>query len=209
LNKSSLIGSSLCVLLAVSVISYARTFTQEPSSQGSQPQAQNPNKADRTELTSAKAQEQKPGEAVISVVAEAGSLAGSVTEAKGLSPSSGDSNKTVSLPGFTAETYMATAYNLRGRTASGRPVSRGLIAADPSVLPMGSRVRVEAGALSGEYLVADTGGGVKGRHIDIWTPTAGEAMRFGKRAVKLTVLSYGPKRIRSAAKRSARMRNLN
>jgi 3D (Asp-Asp-Asp) domain-containing protein len=85
--------------------------------------------------------------------------------------------------------YVATAYSLHGRTASGRPVAKGLIAADPRHLPLGSRVRIEAGSYSGEYLVADTGTLVRGRHIDIWTPTAREAMRFGRRMVKLTVLS--------------------
>ena len=90
--------------------------------------------------------------------------------------------------------YVATAYSLRGRTASGRPVSKGLIAADPRVLPLGSRVKLEAGNYSGEYLVADTGGAVRGRRIDIWTPTSREAMQFGKRVIKLTVLSWGGKR---------------
>jgi len=90
--------------------------------------------------------------------------------------------------------YVATAYSLRGRTASGVYVSKGLIAADPRILPLGSRVKLEAGNYSGEYLVADTGGAVRGRRIDIWTPTSREAMRFGKRVIKLTVLSYGGKR---------------
>jgi 3D (Asp-Asp-Asp) domain-containing protein len=88
-------------------------------------------------------------------------------------------------------TYVATAYSLRGRTASGRMVAKGLIAADPRHLPLGSRVRLEAGAYSGEYLVADTGAMVRGKRIDIWTPTSREAMRFGRRPVKLTVLSLG------------------
>ena len=101
----------------------------------------------------------------------------------------------VSLP-FS---YVATAYSLRGRTASGKMVSQGIIAADPRVLPLGSRVHVQAGDWSGEYLVADTGGAIKGRKIDIWTPSTREAMRFGRRTVKLTVLSYGGKR--AAAKR--------
>ena len=87
--------------------------------------------------------------------------------------------------------YVATAYSLRGRTASGRPVAKGLIAADPRHLPLGSRVRLEAGPYSGEYLVADTGSMVRGKRIDIWTPTSREAMRFGRRVVKLTVLSLG------------------
>src|SRR6185369_5141036 len=51
-----------------------------------------------------------------------------------------------------AAAYVATAYSLRGRTASGRQVSKGLIAADPRVLPLGSRVKLEAGNYSGEYL---------------------------------------------------------
>ncbi|HJP93420.1 MAG TPA: 3D domain-containing protein [Pyrinomonadaceae bacterium] len=89
--------------------------------------------------------------------------------------------------------YVATAYSLHGRTASGRPVAKGLIAADPRHLPLGSRVRIDAGSYSGEYLVADTGTLVRGRRIDIWTPTAREAMRFGRRVVKLTVLSLGRK----------------
>ncbi len=98
--------------------------------------------------------------------------------------------------------YVATAYTLRGRTASGQPVSRGLIAADPRILPLGSRVRLEAGTFSGEYLVADTGGAVRGRRIDIWTPSIREAMRFGRRTIKLTVLSFGGKRRATKAVRS-------
>lgn len=108
-----------------------------------------------------------------------------------------------SLPAETAVeppvSYIATAYSLRGRTASGKLVSQGIIAADPRVLPLGSRVHLQAGPWSGEYLVADTGGAIKGRKIDIWTPSTREAMRFGRRTVKLTVLSYGGKR--AAAKR--------
>ena len=85
--------------------------------------------------------------------------------------------------------YVATAYSLHGRTASGQMVSKGIIAADPRFLPLGARVRLQAGAYSGEYVVADTGSMVRGRRIDIWTPTSREAMRFGRRLVKLTVLS--------------------
>ncbi len=90
--------------------------------------------------------------------------------------------------------YVATAYSLRGRTATGISPSKGIIAADPRLLPLGSRVRLEAGSYSGEYLVADTGGAVRGRRIDIWTPTSHEAMRFGRRTIKLTILSFGGKR---------------
>jgi 3D (Asp-Asp-Asp) domain-containing protein len=109
-------------------------------------------------------------------------------------------SKDTARPAGPTTQYVATAYSLRGKTASGRMVSRGLIAADPRVLPLGSRVRLDYPGYSGEYLVADTGGLIKGRRIDIWIPTSREAMRFGRRTVKLTVLSYPPKR----AKRTAR-----
>jgi 3D (Asp-Asp-Asp) domain-containing protein len=92
--------------------------------------------------------------------------------------------------------FTATAYALRGRTASGLSVTRGLIAADRRVLPLGTRVRVEAGAYSGEYVVADHGGAVRGRKIDIWVPTTREATRFGRRTVRLTVLKPGATRAR-------------
>jgi 3D (Asp-Asp-Asp) domain-containing protein len=97
-------------------------------------------------------------------------------------------------PAASQQAYVATAYCLSGRTASGRPVSKGLIAADPRVLPMGTRVRLDAGPYSGEYTVADVGGAVKGRKIDVWVPSGSEARRFGRRQVKLTVLSYGTRR---------------
>ena len=95
------------------------------------------------------------------------------------------------------ELFTATAYALHGRTSSGLMVARGLIAADGRLLPLGTRVRLEAGAYSGEYLVADHGGAVHGRKIDIWMPSAREALRFGRRAVKLTILSLGGNRTTS------------
>ena len=89
--------------------------------------------------------------------------------------------------------FVATAYSLRGRTATGRYVSKGVIAADRRVLPLGSRVRLDAGSYSGEYTVADTGAKIRGKKVDIWMPSTGEARRFGRRAIKLTVLKYGGK----------------
>ena len=110
--------------------------------------------------------------------------------------SSEDSSRPIS----ESSNYVATAYSLRGKTASGRMVGRGLIAADPRVLPLGSRVRLDHPGYSGEYVVADTGGMIRGKRIDIWTPSSGEAMRFGRRTVKLTVLSYPARRARRPAK---------
>lgn len=194
MTKSTFFGSALGLLLAFSVISYSKTFIQQ--------QAPKPAKI-----------QQQPVLEVVGQVPEVGSTQ-PAEDPVGISPVDLTGKSTApnaSLPatvadsGRASQTYTATAYSLRGRTASGKPVSRGLIAADPSVLPLGTRVRVEAGSWSGEYLVADTGGAVKGRRIDIWTPTTFEALQFGRRPVKLTVLQLGGKRGRSASVRPRRV----
>jgi 3D (Asp-Asp-Asp) domain-containing protein len=98
----------------------------------------------------------------------------------------------VEPPSVTAQGFEATAYSLDGLTRSGRPVERGLVAADPKVLPLGSRIRVDgAGQYSGVYTVADTGRSIDGREIDIYIADEAEATRFGRRQVKVTVLERG------------------
>ena len=88
---------------------------------------------------------------------------------------------------FEGVSFKATAYCLKGRTASGGSVRRGIVAADTRVLPLGTRITISAGAYSGTYVVADTGGAVKGRILDIWVPSCAEANKFGRRTVKVTV----------------------
>ena len=90
---------------------------------------------------------------------------------------------------LSASKFTATAYCLKGRTASGAGVRRGIVAADPRVLPLGTRISMNAGSYSGSYLVADTGGAVKGRKLDIWVPSCSEAVRFGRRSVTVAVAS--------------------
>ena len=96
--------------------------------------------------------------------------------------------KTVSSRSTSAGTFTATAYCLKGRTALGHGVRRGIIAADPRILRLGSRVNIGAGAYSGQYLVSDTGGAVRGRKIDIWVPNCAEARRFGRRTITVSPL---------------------
>jgi 3D (Asp-Asp-Asp) domain-containing protein len=90
--------------------------------------------------------------------------------------------------GVSKGSFTATAYCLRGRTAMGHGVRRGIIAADPRVLRLGSRVNLNAGGYSGQYLVSDTGGKIKGKKIDIWVASCAEARRFGRRTVSLSSL---------------------
>jgi 3D (Asp-Asp-Asp) domain-containing protein len=95
-------------------------------------------------------------------------------------------------PPTEVQTFSATAYSIEGKTASGAQTRKGIVAADPKVLPLGSRIRVsDAGAYDGEYVVHDTGPAIKGQEIDIYMPNDAEAKRFGRRSVKVEVLSRG------------------
>ncbi len=87
--------------------------------------------------------------------------------------------------GASRGSFSATAYCLRGKTAMGHGVRRGIIAADPRVLRLGSTVAVEGGGYTGSYLVSDTGGKIKGKRIDIWMPSCSEARKFGRRNVQI------------------------
>jgi 3D (Asp-Asp-Asp) domain-containing protein len=198
--KSTAIGSAVSVLLVFSAISSANTYIrrQDPKPvqtapiQEVQVAGQQPTTAPANKNVELAKQESKTSEPVLADSSSSNNLTAKTS---------------VSTEEFEAgpQTYSATAYSLPGRTASGKMVSRGLIAADPRVLPIGTRVRVEAGTFSGDYEVADTGGGIKGRRIDIWIPTTREAMQFGRRTVKLTVLSFGGKRAKPSATRSRRV----
>jgi len=91
--------------------------------------------------------------------------------------------------GVSRGSFSATAYCLKGRTAMGHGVRKGLIAADPRVLRLGSRINLGAGSYSGSYLVSDTGGRIKGRKLDIWMASCSEARRFGRRNVSVSSLA--------------------
>ena len=96
------------------------------------------------------------------------------------------SKEAAGAAGASRGSFTATAYCLKGRTAMGHGVRRGIIAADPRVLRLGSRVNLNAGPYSGQYLVSDTGGRIKGKKIDIWVPNCSEARRFGRRTISIS-----------------------
>ena len=70
-----------------------------------------------------------------------------------------------------------------GVTASGTTARKGTIAADPKVWKFGTRLAVPG---YGDGVVEDLGGAIKGRHIDVWFPTHAEAVRWGRRWLKVT-----------------------
>jgi len=73
-----------------------------------------------------------------------------------------------------------------GITASGIPARHGLVAVDPRVIPLGTRVYVMG---YGPALAADTGGAIKGAKIDLCMEDYNEAMRFGRRTVEVYILA--------------------
>ena len=80
----------------------------------------------------------------------------------------------------------AVAYHLPGRTASGLPVGIGVIAVDPALIPLGTRVSIPG---YGPAVAADVGSAIKGALIDLWMPSTAAARAWGRRTVTITV--YG------------------
>ncbi len=87
--------------------------------------------------------------------------------------------------GVRSLTVVATGYALPGRTASGRAVGWGVVAVDPSVIPMGSRIAIPG---YGMGVAADTGGAIAGARIDLWFPSA--RRRTSGEAATVTVTVY-------------------
>jgi peptidoglycan DL-endopeptidase CwlO len=87
-------------------------------------------------------------------------------------------------PGARTLTVTATAYTLQGTTATGAPVGYGVVAVDPSVIPLGTRMTIPG---YGEGVAADTGGAIQGAVIDLWFPSASQAAGWGRRTVTITL----------------------
>lgn len=98
----------------------------------------------------------------------------------------------------------ATAFDLSGITRAGTRPHVGVVSADPTLLPLGTRIRVTgAGQFSGIYLVTDTGAKVVGRHIDIYVPSRILAKRFGRKLVFVSVLKWGQGKVPRLVDRAA------
>lgn len=79
-----------------------------------------------------------------------------------------------------------------GVTATGRAAVHGVVAVDPSVIPMGTRLYIESADgryVYGTAVAGDTGGAIKGSRIDLCFNTNGEARSFGRRTVNVYVLN--------------------
>ena len=79
---------------------------------------------------------------------------------------------------------LVTGYCLTGKTATGLPVGPGIVAVDPGVIPLGTRMTIPG---YGEGVAADVGGGIKGARIDVWIASCSDAASF-TRTVTITFL---------------------
>ncbi len=89
----------------------------------------------------------------------------------------------------TATAYTANCNGCSGHTATGfnlraNPEAK-VIAVDPSVIPLGTKVYVEG---YGYAVAADTGGAIKGNKIDLFMSSQSDAYRFGRKNVKIKIL---------------------
>ncbi|MFJ8247359.1 3D domain-containing protein [Peribacillus asahii] len=89
---------------------------------------------------------------------------------------------------MSSTAYTATCAGCSGVTATGVNLIKNpntkLIAVDPSVIPLGSRVYVEG---YGYAIAGDTGGAIKGNRIDIFISSLSQARQWGVRTVNVYV----------------------
>lgn len=77
--------------------------------------------------------------------------------------------------------FTVTCYSLGGHTATGAPTSEDVVAVDPAVIPLGTRIVIDG---VGARVASDTGGAIKGHRLDVWKPAAADCSSFGVRRLE-------------------------
>jgi peptidoglycan DL-endopeptidase CwlO len=111
------------------------------------------------------------------------SLTPASTSAAASQPDATDVPATPLASGQTL-TVVATGYSLPGHTATGLRVGWGVVAVDPAMIPLGSRMTIPG---YGSGVAADVGSSVQGASIDLWFPTRAQALAWGRRVVTITL----------------------
>ena len=86
---------------------------------------------------------------------------------------------------MVATAYTADCYGCSGITKIGMPAGHGVVAVDPSVIPLGTRLYIPG---YGSAVAGDTGGAIHGNRIDLGFNSNSDAMHFGRRPVVVYVL---------------------
>lgn len=91
--------------------------------------------------------------------------------------------------------FVATGYSandpLQGTnniTATGKEIKEGMIAVDPKIIPLGTRIEIKD---TGTFVAEDTGSKIKGNRVDIYFKTKKEAQEFGRQVIWIRVLDGG------------------
>jgi 3D (Asp-Asp-Asp) domain-containing protein/septal ring factor EnvC (AmiA/AmiB activator) len=107
------------------------------------------------------------------------------TQSEQLTSGSGAGTVPPAPPAHSSKmTVSSTGYCLKGHTATGVPTSHGVIAVDPAVIPLGTKMYVPG---YGEGVAADTGSAVRGRMIDLWFSSCADALAWGWQTVTITL----------------------
>lgn len=120
---------------------------------------------------------------VQAVSATAGAAAQKSAQIQAPTPTTRPTPPTPPAAGGRTLTVSATCYDLSGTTATGMPVGWGIVAVDPGLIPLGTKLYIPG---YGKGVAADVGGGIKGAIIDLWMPPA-QCGAWGRRTVTITV----------------------
>jgi 3D (Asp-Asp-Asp) domain-containing protein len=108
-----------------------------------------------------------------------------VTKAADVSNTADSREITVKATAYTASCEGCSGITKTGINLKANP-NKKVIAVDPSVIPLGSKVHVEG---FGEAIAADIGGAIKGKRIDVFIPSEQDAIDFGVKKLKVTILN--------------------
>ncbi|MDQ2680256.1 MAG: 3D domain-containing protein, partial [Candidatus Eremiobacteraeota bacterium] len=81
---------------------------------------------------------------------------------------------------MVATAYTAGCIGCSGITASGYRAGHGIVAVDPQIIPLGSRLFIPG---YGAAIAGDTGGAIRGNRIDLGFNSLRDALQFGRRSV--------------------------
>ncbi|SDO10507.1 3D (Asp-Asp-Asp) domain-containing protein [Psychrobacillus sp. OK028] len=111
------------------------------------------------------------------------------TTAKKKTPSRSTEDNVVKEIIVNASAFTASCNGCSGVTSTGINLKRNpgvkVIAVDPKVIPLGTKVYVEG---YGYAVAGDTGSAIKGNKIDVFFPTKSEAYKWGRKSVKIKIL---------------------
>lgn len=121
---------------------------------------------------------------------ESKNVANKVNESKPQPNSQLTQNTSVKQEMYVTATAYSHEGSKTGKTYMGHDIKKNpnmkLIAVDPSVIPLGSKVWVEG---YGEAIAGDIGSAIKGHKIDVLMPSKNQAIQWGRKVVKISILN--------------------